>query len=281
MNQADHIERARRNALWVFGFASLLALSLGAMVMALSDVPQGLWIRNPIAWVIAAGFAIVLARCGWLGPALLPIAVSVLALSFFGAGQQGVHRWLDLGQVQLNAAALVLPVAILAMSRAGDALACACVVLIATLLAWQPDISQLVGFALAMLALAPARKSGRLAFAIAATVIAVAVALCLSRPDPLAPVAHVEGIFGLAWYQSPGLAIIMGVSLAAAALSPLIVWAAHPIGLIAPLALAVYLATTAAAFLFGAYPVPLAGYGLSFVIGWWLGIAALCVRRAG
>jgi hypothetical protein len=46
--------------------------------------------------------------------------------------------------------------------------------------------------------------------------------------------AHVEGIFGLAWSQSPGLAIIMGVSLAVAALSPLIVWAAHPMGLIAP-----------------------------------------------
>ena len=93
--------------------------------------------------------------------------------------------------------------------------------------------------------------------------------------------AHVEGIFGLAWSQSPGLAIIMGVSLAVAALSPLIIWAAHPMGLIAPLALAVYLAATAAAFLFGAYPVPVAGYGLSFVIGWWLGISALCVRRAG
>lgn len=281
MNHANHIERARRNALWVFGFASLMALSFGAVAMALADIPQGLWIRNPIAWAIAAGFGIVLARCGWLGPALLPIAVIVLALSFLGAGQQGVHRWLDLGQVQLNAAGLVLPVAILAISRAGDVLASACLVLIATLLAWQPDISQLVGFGLAVLVLAPARNSGWLAFAIAAIVIAAAVALCLSRPDPLAPVAHVEGIFGLAWSQSPGLAVIMGVSLAAAALSPLIVWAAHPMGLIAPLALAVYLAATAAAFLFGAYPVPVAGYGLSFIIGWWLGISALCVPRAG
>jgi hypothetical protein len=69
------------------------------------------------------------------------------------------------------------------------------------------------------------------------------------------------------------------MALAGAALSPLLVWFAHP-GAVSPLALAAYLAVTAAAFLFGAYPVPLAGYGLSFVIGWWLGIAVLSGRSS-
>lgn len=44
------------------------------------------------------------------------------------------------------------------------------------------------------------------------------------------------------------------------------------------MALAGYFALTGAAFLLGAYPVPLAGYGLSFVIGWWMGFACLSVR---
>lgn len=279
MSEAKAITRARRTALWIFGVASLLAVSLGAVVMAQADIPVSIWIRNPVAWIAAAGIGIVLARRGWLDTAVLPGAVIVVALSLSGAGQQGVHRWLDLGPVQINAAALVLPATILVLNRAGDMLAFASFALIAGLLACQPDISQLAGFGLAALILATARSQGWLTLGAAILMVAAAIALCLSRPDPLASVPHVEGIFTLAWSQSPPLAIAMGASLALAALSPLIVWSADPPGLAAPLALAIYLCATGAAFLFGAYPVPLAGYGLSFVIGWWLGIAALCVRR--
>ena len=280
MDQSERIESARRNVLWVFGLASLMAIGLGALVMMQAGVPPGIWIRNPIAWAAAAGVGVLLARRGWLGSSLPLIAVVVLALSFLGPGQEGVHRWLDLGPIQLNAAALVLPAVIAAFSRTSSTLMLICFGLIAALLAWQPDISQLAGFSLAAIVLVSTLRHGRLMLAASAILGIAAIALCLSRPDPLAPVAHVEGIFALAWSQSPGLAIAMGVSLAAAALSPLVMRSAHPLGQIAPLALTAYLVTTAAAFLLGAYPVPLAGYGLSFIIGWWLGISALCVRRA-
>ena len=273
MNQVEWISRAGRTVLLVFGIASLIAVGLGAAVMARADIPLGIWIRNPIAWFVAGALAIFLARLGWLGSWLAPVAVIVVALSLFGPGQEGVHRWLDLG--------LVLPAAIVAFDRASSTVTIPCFVLIAGLLAWQPDISQLAGFSLAATVLATTLRYGKLMLGAWVMLAAAAIAVCLTRPDPLAPVAHVEGIFTLAWSESPVLALGMGASLAVAALSPLIVWSSHPLGLIAPLGLAIYFATTGAAFLFGAYPVPLAGYGLSFVIGWWLGIAALCVRRAG
>ena len=55
------------------------------------------------------------------------------------------------------------------------------------------------------------------------------------------------------------------------ALSPLLLRKSSP----AALALTAYFAATSLAVLLGAYPVPLAGYGLSFVIGWWLGFASV------
>jgi hypothetical protein len=83
----------------------------------------------------------------------------------------------------------------------------------------------------------------------------------------------------MAWDRSPVLAITMGASLAAAALSPLLFW--KDSGLRWPAAaLSACFAATALAPFFGAYPVPLAGYGLSFVIGWWLGIAALAASKS-
>ncbi len=264
----------------VFVTSSLLAITLGAGVMAHAGVPLDIWVRNPIAWVLAAGVSIFLARRDWFGAAFPPIALIVVAFSFFGPEQEGVHRWLDIGPVQLNAAALVLPAAIAGFNRISAVIAVPCFVLIAALLSVQPDISQLAGFAIAAIVLASSLRYGKMMLTASVIIATAALAFCLSRPDPLAPVAHVEGILALAWSQSPALAIAMGISLAAAALSPLILWSAHPLGATAQLALAAYLAVTGAAFLLGAYPVPLAGYGVSFVIGWCLGIFGLCARRS-
>lgn len=263
----------------MFALASLLTIALGAVVMAVGDVPLGIWIRNPVAWLVAGGVSLFLASRGWLGAALLPVAVIVITLSFVGPGQEGVHRWFDLGPVQLNTAALVLPAAIAAFSRTPAIIAVACFSMIAALLAWQPDISQLAGFAFAGVILASSRFGWRGAVG-AAALAGAAIALCLSRPDPLLPVAHVEGIFLLAWDQQPALAIAMGIALAATCLSPLLLPATPELR--GPgMALAGYFALTGAAFLLGAYPVPLAGYGLSFVVGWWLGFACLSVRAPG
>lgn len=272
-------DRANAVALWAFAIASFLAIALGAFVMAQGDVPLGIWIRNPVAWAVAAALGLILARVGRLRPALPPIALAVIALSFIGAGQDGVHRWLDLGPVQLNAAGLVLPAAIAVFSRSDARYAIPCFALIAAALAWQPDISQLAAFAIAAVILS-AHRFGWRGAAVSAIASAAAIALCLSRPDPLQPVPHVEEIFLMAWNQSPALALAMGASLAAAALSPLLLWPTATLRWPA-LALSAYFIVTSAAWAFGAYPVPLAGYGLSFVLGWWLAVAMLTRPRAG
>ena len=262
----------------MFSISSLLVTALGAVAMAQADVPVGIWISNMIAWPAAMGAAIVLARGGWLGSWLPPVALVVVALSFVGPEQEGVHRWLGFNQIQFNAAALVLPAAIVAFDRTRAVVAGPSFVVIAALLAWQPDLSQLAGFALAATILATARF-GWPGLVAALVLTTAAIAACLSRPDPLDAVPYVERIFALAVDQSPVLALAMGLSLTAAVLSPLIVWPTHPFCRATPVALSAYFAATAIAPMFGAFPVPLAGYGVSFVIGWGLGFAGLVPCR--
>lgn len=269
-------DRLRRRTAIAFGVASFLTIALGAVVMAQADVSVGIWIRNLIAWGVAALVALLLARAGWPRSGIALVALAVIAASFLGAEQEGVHRWLGLGPIQLNAAALVLPAAIAAFDRERTWLAIPCFVLIGLALAWQPDISQLSALGLAALILAAARFGWRGA-AVALAAGAALIALCLSRPDPLEPVVHVEGIFWLAWSQSPLLAIAMGAALAASALSPLLLWQDRETRWAAA-ALASYSGLSALAFIFGAYPVPLAGYGLSFVVGWMIGVSVLLGR---
>lgn len=280
MSETDIVSARRRMLLPVllFTFATLLTVVLGAVVMAQDGVPLAIWIRNPIAWLVTlvVGFALTLR--GWLTGWVAPAALVLVALSFLGPEQEGVHRWLGLGPVQLNAAALILPVAIAAFLYERAVLASACFALIAIALALQPDISQLAGLSLASIILAYARFRW-MGAAVALVTSAAAIAFCLSRPDPLAPVPHVEGIFLLAWSQSPLLAIAMRAAIAAAVISPVLMWRATRMNW-AALALSAYFAATALAPAVGAYPVPLAGYGLSFVIGWVLGFLALASPAA-
>ena len=209
----SHTESPDWRAVFAFGIASLLTIALGAVVMANADIPLSIWIRNPIAWLLAGAVALFLASRGWLGAWLAPVAAIIIAVSLIGPDQQGVHRWLDLGPVQLNAAALVLPAAVVAFVRTPAVVAIPSFAIIVGLLAWQPDISQLAAFALATTLLCAARFGWKGA-ALALLLSAAAIAICLSRPAPLAPVPHVEGIFTLAW--------IIGIMAASGLTGPLI-----------------------------------------------------------
>jgi len=270
-------DASHRPAIWAFCIGSLVAIIVGAAVMAQADIPLGLWIRNPIAWMVAAVVGVFMASRGWLGFPFAALAVLVVVLSIWGPGQEGVFRWVGAGPVQLNAAALVLPLAIAVFTPKRRWLAIPCFLALGAVIARQPDISQLAGIVLASVVLF-ASAFGWLGALGAALVGAGLVTYCLMQPDPLLPVAHVEGIFGLAFGQSQVLGIGMAASLALTCLSPLLLRRSADLRWKA-VALAAYFSVTALAPLLGAYPVPLAGYGLSFVVGWVLGYAALATRK--
>ena len=269
-------DRSHSLAIRAFGAGSLLAILLGAAAMALADIPLSIWIRNPVAWLAAAAVGIFIASRGWFGVGAIVVAAIVIGLSLVSPGQEGVFRWVGTGPIQLNAAALVLPVAIAAFARARAWIAALSFVIIGAVIAHQPDISQLAGFAIAsviLFAFAFGWKG-----ALAALILGFALlAYCLRQPDPLLPVAHVEGILLLAFNQSPALGITMAAAQGLAVVSPMLLLRSGDLRWKA-LALSGYFGATSLAPLLGAYPVPLAGYGLSFVIGWVLGFAALATR---
>ena len=83
----------------------------------------------------------------------------------------------------------------------------------------------------------------------------------------------------LVFAVSPVLAAAAALALAAASFAPLgmrnAAGAAHRI---AALALTGYFISAAVCPAFGAFPVPLVGLGMSFPVGYWLGIALLCAN---
>lgn len=108
-------------------------------------------------------------------------------------------------------------------------------------------------------------------------VVAVLGIIAWARPDPLAGVAEVEGIIGLAWQRAPLVAAVAVTSLAIAVGAPVL--SSSRSNRAPARALAAYMAVTAIAPAIGAFPVPLIGMSMSPVIGFWLGIGMLVAQR--
>ncbi|MEC8534519.1 MAG: hypothetical protein VXZ00_11010 [Pseudomonadota bacterium] len=257
-------------------------MGLGAAVCALSGVSAASWGRNLAAWLVGAVIAAALAAAGRriVSPgaalAVAGLAVAGLAASFFNPAQEGVHRWIDAGPLHVNIAMVVLPSLSVVLAAAEDRRAIwGAAVAALILLVAQPDASQTTTLAAVLILVAAFRAPSRGVKAALILFAGVAAAAAWMRPDPLQPVAEVEEIVGLAFQISPligGLALIL-----------LAVFAAVPAALTQPDArlklaggaLSLCLAAWAVTPLFGAFPVPLVGVGMSPILGAWLGVGLL------
>jgi cell division protein FtsW (lipid II flippase) len=203
-----------------------------------------------------------------------------LVATLFAKDVDGVHRWVDLGPLHINAAALLVPALILGLAaiRMTSPIGIVLTFSIATILLAQPDASQLMSFAIAASILL-VRSGGAPGWKTFGLLVAVVFVIAgWRRPDPLEPVAEVEQIFTLCLAVSPLLASIAGLALAAAALAPLSFSssAIHPARDGAVALSAYFVSVSLAPFLRG-FPVPLVGLGMSFPVGFWLGMGLLLV----
>ncbi|MFN3819855.1 hypothetical protein [Blastomonas sp.] len=263
--------------LLAFALTSLVAVISGVVTMASAGTPPSRWIYNLAAWGVGALLAIAIVKArprGLAWPIIALGGAAALAATLIGPDQLGVHRWLAIGPLFVNVAGVVLPAVIVALARLGhkNRLAQAVALAVAAVLALQPDASQAWGFALACLAwLLPDRAPSVLVQAF--VLVALAVLATLS-PDPLSPVPEVEQIVSLALSVHPALAALAVTALATLPVCLLRFRARSR----ATRALAIYIAAICAAPLFGWFPVPLVGAGMSFPLGLWLGIALLALE---
>jgi cell division protein FtsW (lipid II flippase) len=267
--------------------APIPALVVGVLTMRMSDVPPSLWVQNVAAWAAGTVLCVVLARPRtsaarprWADVAAV-LTLAALAATLLAPGMDGVHRWLPLGPVRLHAAAVLLPVLIVALDSLSrtrgwwtSALAASAAMLALFL---QPDAAQATAFGAAAVLLLAAKAQGRAARLACLGIVAALGALTWTRRDPLAPVPYVEEIVGLAGSLGTGWAVAAVVSLLLLPVPFFVArrGAAPHVGI----ALGAYVAITAAAPFVGSFPVPVMGYGMSPIVGYLAGLG-LFLRTA-
>lgn len=269
----------------------LPALIVGALIMREHDVPASRWGLNLIAGLLSAAVcALFLARSR---PAMSKtaaiisagLALATLAATFVMAGSMGVHRWIQIGPLNVHAGAICLPVLIGALGvldAFGGKLRWAPLLLAisaATLLLLQPDAAQATAFAGAVFTLLIVKKQRASAAWAAALVIAALAAWTWTRVDPLSPVPYVEGMVGLARQSGPAWLVAAIAALAVLPL-PFFVLPLSANSAVAR-ALGVYLCICILAPFFGHFPVPLIGFGLSPIVGYFVALGFLTLSDNG
>lgn len=246
------------------GTASMLlqASTFGVGGAALALSPR-FW-RLPASEVFQVGLGVALVA-GLLIPLVIPLVADDAA---------GPHRWVPLGGVRLYVAPLVIPPALLLLgrsiegseSRARWAALASIVASVALLL--QPDAAQLDAVACAVLPILWVARLSRVARAIVLAAIAATALAAWQRPDPLAPVPHVEGVFALAARAGP---VALAASLCAS-IGPTgaLLWRAARNRDTGVLAVAIYYAVVLAHAPLLVTPVPLLGFGAGPILGYLL-----------
>ncbi|MDY7231680.1 FtsW/RodA/SpoVE family cell cycle protein [Hyalangium rubrum] len=237
--------------------------------------------------VVAAGLGLALVagllRLSWesvvrQAPLIAAAIGGLLATTLLFPGLEGVHRWIALGPLRLNASSVVMPWFLMAVGglliRARPALACGWVAAIQALHVLQPDSGQATALGVsAALLLWTTPSTGTRWRVVASTLALLGAAAAWMRPDPLGAIPHVERILHLAanvgapWLVASLLSV--GALLTPAIHHAVRLFSRHSEA--APLAasLAVYFGLTFIVTELGNFPVPVLGAGASPVLGWY------------
>ena len=261
----------------------LAAGGVGLFIMArheASPARLGLQAAGLLAGLLLSWAISSLASERLCGAAFLasPIGLGLLGATFAGEGLLGVHRWIRLGPVMLNVSSVATPIVVLAASacfaRRRWLAAAALVGATQVVHFLQPDAGQALALALAgVAAVLFAPHLPRVARAVAIAALAASAVLIWARPDPLPPVADVEGIVGLAGDQGLLVRLLAIASVAIIPASSALAAREAPPGSprTSAIALAGYVTGVCTAPLAGNFPVPVLGFGVSPILG-----VALC-----
>lgn len=247
--------------------APLPAIALGAAVARIAGVPWSAYAPNVVGFALGVALFFVVARGRERLVAWLPVVAALEILATLAVpGLDGVHRWMTIGPLRLNISAALAPWLLLGLAS-GDRRALLAILVAQVAHVLQPDAAQATALAAAVVACG-FRLPPRTAIPLALVTVALAAVAWL-RPDPLAPVDHVERILVLAASHGPGLIVAASLT----SLLALLPFRAH-------LPLLLYLVAAFAVTFLGAFPVPLLGAGAGPVLGWYALLAVRAKRSA-
>lgn len=254
---------------------SFPAVFIGTAAMYVNRIEMYIWLQHLIFFIVAGIVSIVLTFYkqdkNLLKPTnyLIVLLLASLLLTLVSQGIDGVHRWIEIGGIRINPAMVVLPTLLLftwKVSLKSNIMAGTLAFVVTTILLFQPDASQVTGFALGTILLlikSGGRKSVTVVFTLILLVLITASWLYL---DHLAAVVYVENILSLV-SKMGGIWYLLGIFSLIMLVVPFILF--PPKGYAAPsISIGLYFMLLLIVTQIGNFPVLLMGYGISPIVGY-------------
>jgi len=260
-------------------FLMLPAIIIGTLAMVSNGVASSIWLQNIVIWLLGTVLgSIYLFRNKEIrfckGNFLqIVVILALLVFPFLFTGSDGVHRWLTFGPINVYIASIVLPLLIIQLWKftLNNIYAIGIYFITLIILLVHPDAGQLTAYACATtIMLWNKLSNGMMKFlSIFLTVVFVIMSWVLL--DDLAPVPYVEDIIllvtdlGIVW-------LVLGILSLLLLLSPFFYYGKKNI---ISISLGVYFLIAMMVTLFGNFPLPIMGYGISPIIGYFFAISWL------
>lgn len=255
-------------------FSALPSVLAGTLIMYICGISINIYIQNIIYLIIfsvLAGtyiskkYVIKQNRCYLISI----INVLLLFSSLFFHGMSDVHRWINIGPIALNAAFITVPILLICIyifSNSGHLQICySLILIIAVILFLQPDASMLTAFLVALIPFYYANKNKLWKYSWIILLILAGVSWI--NIDTLEPVSYVEDILILAMNISWGYLFCFGLSFFVL-LWPFFKRNHDKQYREISASLGLFFLCLIVSTLFGNFPVPLVGYGISPIVGY-------------
>ena len=251
------------------------------IVLALGDAGKKVWLIHLLAIclsiVVAIGGYKLVRLAGLKIPAFAIILLTVIGATVPLLGvSPGPSRWVSFGPLSLYLAPLLLPSFLgacgVSVQNGGnrELLSLGAVIGVGILLAAQPDASQVLGLLVGFTVTVARYRSNGVRSVLTLVALTFATLWAFSRPDNLAPVPYVEGVFALAFSHSLLAGIAVGTS-AVALVSGLLLGSLKGAPWLS--GVAAYYGILFVCSTSGLTPAPLIGFGTGPLLGFGLMVA--------
>ena len=265
------------------------AVIIGVIAMLYNEISAVIWIQNMVFLIVLGLISsfILLHRFNIednkFNSLYIIIPLLLLILTFIYPGLDGVHRWIAIGPVRINISMVVLPIIMVVLwellNARGLWVAATLVLIICILLFIQPDASQLTSFAVPMMIMLCSKTNKNIFRLMITGVGLVFIVVSWLFLDSLPPVSYVEGIVGLV--ASMGyIWLILGVLALVILPIPFLLFPPRNFRLVS-VCIGLYYSFVLLSTLIGNFPVPLMGYGISPILGYFISITWYTKAKIG
>ncbi|MDR7129739.1 hypothetical protein J2X69_002084 [Algoriphagus sp. 4150] len=256
-------------------FAALPATFFGVYTMIYFDAPTNIWLLN-LTFVFLGTFIALLfsrnpIRLNNINPiTVLIVSIILLLGTFYDDGIMHVHRWIKFNSLQMNIGLIVSPLILIQISRIPNhiiAITFSIITIIIFIL--QPDASLVSAFSIAIYVLLFRKHKSKLISTSFSLFLLLMIGYSWYNLDSLEAVRFVENITNLTKEISMTLFFASMISLLVLII-PFIHY--YSIKDKLSISLGIYFLVLLLTTFVGHFPVMIMGYGISPIIGYFIGL---------